>query len=96
MYARCEMKIREGFVSNSSSASFILLKKYLTEEQIKTILKYDMKEITHKDDYSECWSIKDEEDVIRGNTSMDNDILHGIIYEMNPPLKAVLEWRCDG
>ena len=90
------MKLRSGFVSNSSSASFILLKKYLTEEQIKKILSYDMKEIEHEGGYGECWSIKDEEDIIRGITSMDNGILNDIIREMNPPMKALLEWSHDG
>lgn len=35
------MKIRNGFVSNSSSSSFILFKEYLTNEQIDKIGNYD-------------------------------------------------------
>ena len=31
------MKIRKGFVSNSSSSSFVILKSALTEEQIKKV-----------------------------------------------------------
>ena len=41
------MKIRNGFVSNSSSSSFVILKKYLSEEQIKKIknhIEYCVKE----------------------------------------------------
>ena len=34
------MKIRIGFVSNSSTASFVIEKQYLTEEQIKKIRNY--------------------------------------------------------
>lgn len=31
------MKIRHGFVSNSSSSSFIIAKAYMTEEQIESL-----------------------------------------------------------
>jgi len=29
------MRIRQGFISNSSSSSFVIAKSYMTEEQIK-------------------------------------------------------------
>ena len=93
MYAPSKMKLREGFVSNSSSASFVLLKKYLTEDQIDKILACNEKELKHEGGYSEDWHIKDEEDVITGFTVMDNGILHNLIYEMNPPMKALLKWE---
>lgn len=34
------MKVRNGFVSNSSSSSFVIKKKYLTDEQIGQIKNY--------------------------------------------------------
>jgi len=98
------MKTRIGFVSNSSSSSFILLKKYLTDKQTKKILSYNGKELRatggegkHIYEYGECWTIRADEDVIRGDTSMDNGILYKIIYEMDRiPLKALLEWTNNG
>lgn len=45
------MKIRSGFVSNSSSSSFILFKEYLTPEQMKQIRNWDSFCLT--DEYKE-------------------------------------------
>lgn len=73
------MKTRLGFVSNSSSSSFILEKKDLTELQIVLIKNYF---IVAKKLYDEgllqnlsmcdCWSIVEHEDTIEGYTDMDN------------------------
>jgi len=34
------MKIRQGFVSNSSSSSYVVHKSYLTKKQLKELNKY--------------------------------------------------------
>jgi len=86
------MKIRQGFVSNSSSSSFVIHKNYLSDSQIDNILGYmDLVDEYLKDhpvpecgyykdeqtefdfSYSEWgWGIKEYDDFIFGETSMDN------------------------
>ena len=61
------------FVTNSSSSSFIIAKKYLDEDQIEAIRSH--RELGEKLDipYSdEAWSIKENDDFITGSTFMDN------------------------
>lgn len=77
------MKIQFDFVSNSSCASFIIPKKHLTSEQIMAIHEHiDVSEefiTAHRgpqtDIYNsphDAWDIKETEDNIEGDTTMDN------------------------
>lgn len=82
------MKIRSGFVSNSSSSSFIISKKHLTKEQIWAIKNHGkvgkwfevlINEEDERDDdeyldqyCDDEWRIEEKEDTIEGYTVMDN------------------------
>ena len=75
------MKIRNGFVSNSSSSSFIIKKEKLTKDQISAILNYEEVYdkipdiIKHCNDMiygAEGWNIEEDDNEIRGYTYMDN------------------------
>ena len=78
------MKTRTGFVSNSSSSSFVLSKKGLTPFQIEMIKNHtELGEIIdevlrsnnpeHFNYFDNCaWDIKETEDEITGYTSMTN------------------------
>ena len=69
------MKRRTGFVSNSSSSSFIIGNSKLTLGQIDDIVRHSvvakerMPEIEWPDDY---WSIEVSFDYVKGSTMMDN------------------------
>jgi len=92
------MKIRNGFVSNSSSSSFVVEKKYLTEEQKDLIINHYhyVKEYPELfsfskriSDYDE-WQITETETEIKGYTILNNfdmDEFFRIVIDI--PFKAV-------
>ncbi len=71
------MKIRNGFVSNSSSSSFVILKESLTEDQLEQINNHTKyaRENFHQFEYTddrESWDVYDKGKTVRLYTSMDN------------------------
>jgi hypothetical protein len=85
------MKTREGFVSNSSSASYIVNKYYISEYQMELIK-------AHKDkvdrDY-DVWDIVDLGDVFRFSTPIDNFDMEEYLVEIGVPRDAI-QWDKDG
>ena len=71
------MKIRSGFVSNSSSASFVIGKYYLSSEQIDMINNHieEGKKHPHLDNLDceseDQWSIFEDDNTISGSVYMD-------------------------
>jgi hypothetical protein len=68
------MKIRNGFVSNSSSSSFVINKENLSPKQIKKIKchEIDVTKESGKLDSWNKWEITEDKNTISGTTHMDN------------------------
>jgi len=64
------MKHRCGFVSNSSSSSFVVSKLSLTDSQIEAIKNHEKSGLPNAD--SDRWNIDESEYVLSGSTFMDN------------------------
>jgi hypothetical protein len=76
------MKNRAGFVSNSSSSSFIIPKQHLTLEQRSKIINHVSEAPYFKgDSCGDSWTVEETDDVLRGYTYMDNFDMVGWMVE---------------
>jgi len=72
------MKTRYGFVSNSSSSSFVIVKRNLSPEQIEKIKNHAKCGIKYAD--TDPWKIIETEDLIKGSTTMNNFNIYSYMH----------------
>ncbi len=82
------MKVRNGFVSNSSSSSFVIQLDDLTVKQLQKIQDH-YKEIS-EDRRDDTWAIT-MGSVVQGSTSMDNFDMRSLLERIGIDMSKV-EW----
>jgi len=91
------MKLRLGFVSNSSSASFVLPLKYVSERQRGQIKNHSLegKELGFKY-WDDSWRLRFDEEggVVSGDTRMDNFDMYAFLKAIGVDMAHV--YWCNG
>ena len=89
------MKIRQGFVSNSSSSSFVIRLKDLTGQQLEQIRNHAEVAKEDRERFAPCrwcdepWSIDVTDRDIRGATNMDNFDMREFLRIIGVPMDKV-------
>jgi hypothetical protein len=79
------MKTRKGFVSNSSSSSFIIYKRFLSPLQIEQIRDHT------KYAGENAWFIDEDELELTGRTGMDNFSMSAYLDKLGIP-DSIIQW----
>jgi len=89
------MKIRRGFVSNSSSSSFSILLSDIMADQLYQIENHAQNSLFETCGGSEydAWTISTSELEVIGNTDMDNFDMHFFLTKVLKINEDAIRWR---
>jgi hypothetical protein len=87
------MKIRNGFVSNSSASSFVISLNDITAMQFKMIENHAgiAKALGGYDD-DDSWYIDIEGAIVKGSTFMDNFDMHHFLVNVVKVPEELIKW----
>jgi hypothetical protein len=83
------VKVRKGYVANSSSSSFVVCKKDISDLQISLIYNHIQEGPKYGIVDSYEWGISETEDTIEGYTDMDNFNMREFMYRIGIDLSKV-------
>ena len=87
------MKLRMGFVTNSSSSSFTISKSDLTDDQIEKIKNYfEVAKEVGMNEFDDLWDIDEINFGIRGFTCMDNGDMNKFLRLIGIN-RDIVEWE---
>ena len=94
------MKFRTGFVSNSSSSSFMIPRRYVSDDQLEKIYNHMSHGKIHDDYYGfvgcyddyNSWGIGDDENYVTGSASMDNFSMYTYLTKFLGINEDVIKW----
>ena len=89
------MKIRNGFVSNSSSSSFILVKNEISKQQLEKIINHESECDKYGYEEGDFWDITINDEMVIGNTSMDDFDMYSFLIDLNIDCKFGYEFEFD-